>query len=449
MSEELIIKEIEDNKDKYIEFLRDIIKTDTYNPPGNEKNVALKIEKYLIEAGIKCEIFPFGENRANLIAYLNKNFDGKNLLYNGHMDVVPPGDEKEWKYPPLSAFVKRNKIMYGRGTADMKGGLAAMVITLEILKKLDLSITGNLILNAVSDEEKGGYYGAIPCIENNLNHIKCDFVIVGEPTKAKPMPLAIIVGEKGHLQLKLITTGRSCHASVPFVGNNAIIMMNNIIYNLEKLQDLIPTVNPPLSSERIKELFSNSFPNKQIFERIFNEQPLLQNYVKSITQYTQSVTMIKGGIKENVVPDECEAVINFRLLPGQTSEVIINALKDLIKSLGYGVYENDNSEVKDNYVKIEIIQDSDGSYWNNWEQSEDLKKLSLIIERVYKRKPYYSVSPAGADSRYFRNTQYCPQTILLGPGNVSTAHSVDESIDLDDFINIIKVYTLFAYEFIN
>ena len=123
MYEELILSEIENNKEEYIEFLRELIKTNSYNPPGNEKNVALKIKDYLKKEGIKCEIFPFGQNRANLLAFLNDDFDDKNLLYNGHMDVVPPGSEEEWKYPPLSATIKRKKFLYGRGAADMKSGI--------------------------------------------------------------------------------------------------------------------------------------------------------------------------------------------------------------------------------------------------------------------------------------------------------------------------------------
>ena len=109
MSEELILNRIESNREEYIEFFRELIKADSYNPPGNEKNVALKIEEYLKKSNIKCDIFPFGNNRANLIAYLNDQFESKNLLYNGHMDIVPPRNVDDWKYPPLSATVKRKK----------------------------------------------------------------------------------------------------------------------------------------------------------------------------------------------------------------------------------------------------------------------------------------------------------------------------------------------------
>ncbi|GAI61315.1 unnamed protein product, partial [marine sediment metagenome] len=228
MGEELILNEIENNREEYIEFLKELIQTESVNPPGNEKNVALKIEKYLKHAEINCEVFPFGDNRANLMATLNDNFDGKNLLYNGHMDVVPPGSEEEWKYPPFSATVKRKRI-YGRGATDMKGGLAAIVIALKILKRLDLELSGNLILNAVADEETGGFLGTKWLVENKLTTIKCDFVIVGEPTGINPLGKASIVGEKARIEIKIVTNGISSHAAIPFAGKNAIYMMSEII----------------------------------------------------------------------------------------------------------------------------------------------------------------------------------------------------------------------------
>ena len=97
MIEDLILKTIDEKKQDFIQFLKDLIQIDSFNPPGNEKNVAVKIKSFLEELNIKCEIYPFENNRANLVAYLNDNFESKNLLYNAHMDVVPPGTESEWK----------------------------------------------------------------------------------------------------------------------------------------------------------------------------------------------------------------------------------------------------------------------------------------------------------------------------------------------------------------
>ncbi len=449
MSEEQIIQKIEVNREEYIQFLRELIQQDSCNPPGNEKNVAVKVKEFLEKHAIKCKVIPFNENRANLIASLCDDFSKKNLLFNAHMDVVPPGNESEWKYPPLSAHMRRNKIIYGRGAADMKGGLAAMVITLAILKNLDLNLSGNLIFNGVADEETGGILGTGWCLTHELNSIKCDFAIIGEPTGINPLPKAIILGERGHLVVKITMNGIACHSSLPSMGKNAINMMSEFIHHFDKIDNYMEQVKPPLSLEELKELMSKAFPSNEIFEKILSEQTLLQNLLQSLVKFTKSVNMIKGGIKENVVPDKCEAIIDFRLIPGQKIEDVMNALKQVIEQeIGYKVLKKDEVKPNEISVVIEIMHESEGSYWHGWKHSSDLKEFTSIVEKVYKRTPFYFLYPAGADAGYYRNHDYCPATILFGPGSASTAHAIDEFIEVEDFINAIKVYALFAYKFL-
>ncbi|MHA1509991.1 MAG: M20 family metallopeptidase, partial [Promethearchaeota archaeon] len=287
MSVESIIAKIEQNKEIYIEFLRTLIQSDSVNPPGNEKNVASIIEEFLKDLEIKTEIFPFGNNRANLIAYLNENFEGKNLLYNGHMDVVPPGSETDWKYPPFSALVKRKKIIYGRGSSDMKSGLAAMVIALKVLKELKCDLPGNLILNAVADEETSGKFGTGWCVDNPLKSIKCDFAVIGESTGLSPLPKAILVGEKGHLIIKIKTNGISGHSSMPAMSKNAIYMMTEIIENLDKIDDYIPNSEPPIKLDKLKKLLAVAFPSEEVFGRILKEQPELESLLQSLVSYSK------------------------------------------------------------------------------------------------------------------------------------------------------------------
>jgi len=449
MAIELILNEIEKNKEEYINFLRELVQTESYNPPGNEKNVALKIENFLKDSGIKTEIFPFGNNRANLIAYLNDNFKGKNLLYNGHMDVVPPGNEEEWKNPPLSAYIKRNKYIYGRGTSDMKGGLAAMIIALKILKKVSSNYSGNLILNAVADEETGGKLGTKWCLDNKLKDIKFDFAIISETSGLDPLPKAIILGEKGRFLVKIVTHGIATHSGWPFMGKNAILMMSEIISELDKIDKYVTHVEPPMPLEKIKTLVSRAFPNEEIFEKVFSEQPLLNNVLTSLMQFTKSMNIINGGIKDNIVPDRCEAIIDFRLLPNQDPNDIIKALRKLIvDDIGYPLKESLGKNMEDVYVDLEILQQSEGSYWNTWEESSTLKQLQNTIDEVYGKKSFFVLMPQSADSNYLRNSGYCPQTVIFGPGKGSSVHAANEFIEIEDYLKAIKVFTLFAYHFL-
>ena len=448
MEEEIIIQEIEDNTEEYIQFLRDLIQTESYNPPGNENNVALMIQQYLKDANIESVIFPFGDNRANLIATLNDDSKGKNLLFNGHMDVVPPGIEEEWKLPPLSATIKRKKI-FGRGSTDMKGGLAAMVIALKILKKIDIQLSGNLILNAVGDEETSGEYGTKWCLDNKLKEIPVDFTIIGEPTNISPLPHAIMLGERGRVLVKVVTNGISAHAALSPLGKNAIYMMSKIIENLDELDKYMPRVEPPIKMERLRKLVSAAFVNEDVFNKILDDQPRLKTVLDSLIKSTRALTMIKGGIKDNVVPDMCEATIDFRLLAGQKVEDIINGLNKLIKTeIGFDVRDEPTGNPEDIFVYLEIINASEGSYWEGWENSEDLQFLYELVSKIYQKKPFFFLYPPSSDAHYLRNSGYCPKTVMFGPGTAFTAHTTNEYVEIQDFLSAIKVYTLFAYHFL-
>ncbi|KKK73701.1 hypothetical protein LCGC14_2891200, partial [marine sediment metagenome] len=314
----------------------------------------------------------------------------------------------------------------------------------------EINFSGNLVLNAVADEETGGNLGTGWCLEKILTprSIKCDFAIIGEASGLSPLPKSIIIGEKGRLEVKVVTNGISCHSWGPFMGKNAIYMMSDLIQNLDKLDEFIPTVEPPMREEKLKDLMTLAFPSKEIFQKIYNEQPLLQNLLFALTQFTKSLNIIRGGIKDNVVPDFCEAVIDFRLLPGQTAEIIINGLTKLINKLGYQVKKQPTGEAEEIFFYLEVIEKSDPSIWENWENSVALKDFYDISEKIYKKKPFYFLFPATTDAYFYRNSGYCPETIIFGPGRGSTAHTTDEYIEIEDFISAIKVYTLFAYKFL-
>ena len=446
MNENEILQHIEQNKSDYIQFLQKLIRTDSYNPPGNEKNAAKVIGEYLEKAQISYEIFPFEENRANLIAYLNTNTANKNLLYNGHMDIVPPGDMKEWKHSPLSGEI-RDDIIYGRGTVDMKAGLAAMIISLKILKELNLTVSGNLILNAVSDEETGGFKGTKWMLDNKLKDIKIDFTIIGEPTRMKPLPIAILLGEKGHLLVKIITKGKSCHSSMPTLGKNAIKMMNRYLVDLDKIDKYIPETSPPIEMSQLKKLVEGSLPKGLSINDISDKYTLLKDLLESLINYSRNVTIIKGGIKENVIPDHCESVIDFRLLPGQSPETIVIALKKLAKDLNFDISKN-NAEILEGEIEFNVILKTGASYWKDWKNSNSLNLLYDTIKATFGENPLYFLFPASSDARLLRNSGKCEQTILFGPGNATTAHSTDENIEVEEFVKAIKAYTIFAYKFL-
>jgi len=127
----------------------------------------------------------------------------------------------------------------------------------------------------------------------------------------------------------------------------------------------------------------------------------------------------------------------------------LNGIKKLIEEdIGYIVKSEPIGDPEEIFVYIETIQYSEPSYWKDWKKSSILQSFYGIVEKVYNKKPYYFLFPASADTSYLRNKGYCPKTIMFGPGNGATAHSTDEHVEIEDFINAIKVFTLFAYNFL-
>ena len=212
--------------------------------------------------------------------------------------------------------------------------------------------------------------------------------------------------------------------------------------------NMVPKFKHPLSKDELEELVSELFPSRELFDRFLEEQPLLQNVIKANTHFTKNLTMIKGGIKSNVIPDQCESVIDFRLIPGQKIEMILNGLKKLIKELGYQIKSEPKGLPEEVFVYLEVIDKGEASYWKEWKNSQTLKDFYNIVEQCYKKKPFYFLHPGSADTKYIRNTNYCQSTIMFGPGNGSLAHTINEYIEIQDYINAIKVYTLFAYNFL-
>jgi acetylornithine deacetylase/succinyl-diaminopimelate desuccinylase-like protein len=204
-----------------------------------------------------------------------------------------------------------------------------------------------------------------------------------------------------------------------------------------------------MTMDELKENVSKIFPNKEIFNRIFNEQPRLQNFLKALNTFTKNLNIIEGGVKDNVIPGKCEAIMDFRTFPGIDAAMILDGLTQLItKDCNYPVKKEHKKESDEIYVTLELIHELEASYWSGWESSDRLKTLKSYTKKVYGRTPFYSLFPAATDARYLRNSGYCPQTVVFGPGDGSMPHAVDEYIEIADFINAIKVYALFGYNFL-
>ncbi len=386
-------------------FLSDLIRINTTNPPGNETDAAHFIADYLAKDGFKSEIIESGPGRGSLITRLKGTGEKPNLLLLSHLDVVA-ANSTEWTVNPFSGAVK-DGFVYGRGAIDMKGMTAVEVITLKLLKQNNIPLKGDVVLAATADEERGGEDGAGYLIRNHKEKFWCPYVLNEGGGTAFPQNghnvFPIQTAEKGILWFKIKAKGTPGHGSTPNMADNAIARINKVITKLSSYQP--PTVYVPTLKEFISQvvktnpmlepdltrLLANPDQSDEILVEIAKKDKALSEEIWPRTKTTITPTIIHGGIKENIIPSECEATFDCRVLPGQSVEETLTLIKSMLAELDSGK------------LSYEILQMHDGN------ESTTQTPLYEAIKGVLKEyEPECGITPTlttgGTDSRFFRET---------------------------------------------
>ncbi|MFN0074743.1 MAG: M20 family metallopeptidase, partial [Chloroflexota bacterium] len=252
-----------------VALTRELIQVDSINPPGNEQAVAELLAARAREWGLQAEIRDVAPGRPNVVIKLAGTGAAPTLLYLGHLDTVPPG-EVPWIYPPLSGELADGRI-WGRGAADMKGGLAAMLVAMATLKRAGVALPGDLVLVAVVGEEVDCAGSKHFLADHGMDNV--GWLVISEPTA-----MDFVVAHRGALWVEATTYGKTAHGSMPHLGVNAILGMLELVHRLRG------------------------------WEHPWSPHPLL-------APPTLSVNTIEGGVKTNVSPDTCRATIDMRTLP--------------------------------------------------------------------------------------------------------------------------------------
>ncbi len=386
-------------------FLSNLIQINTTNPPGNETNAARFISDYLAKDGFQSEILESGPGRGSIIARLKGTGEKPNLLLLSHLDVVA-ANPNEWSVPPFSGAVK-DGFVYGRGAIDMKGMTAVEVITLKLLKQNNIPIKGDVVLAATADEERGGEAGAGYLMRHHKDELWCPYVLNEGGGTAFPQNgrnvYPIQTAEKGILWFKVKAKGTPGHGSTPNMADNAITRINKVVTKLGSYQPptvyvstlkeflmQVVSVNPALEPT-IALLLANPQRSDEIIEGLAKKDKALAEEVWPRTKTTITPTVIHGGVKENIIPSECEVTFDCRVLPGQSVDETLTMIKSML------------SEFDEGKLSYEILQMHDGN------ESSTKTPLYEAINSVLKEyEPNCGITPTlqtgGTDSRFFRET---------------------------------------------
>ena len=214
------------NVDDIRSLLEKLIRCQSLNPPGDVRPCANLIAEELKRRGLPAEILEEKPGVANVTSSLEGRGSGKTLIWNGHFDVVPPGEN--WTADPFGGEF-RDGYIYGRGASDMKSGLAAMVVALDALRKANAPFKGRIVFQAVGDEETGSEGGTLLMIRKGIG-ADAAYAIVSEPTD-----LQISIGNRGLRWIGVAVKGRASHAGRPHLGANALQAAARMISELERL----------------------------------------------------------------------------------------------------------------------------------------------------------------------------------------------------------------------
>ena len=374
-----------------LEVLRSLVRASSENPPGLELEAANVARRRLEEIGCwRIDTYEEIEGRPNILGWWGKS-DGPTLVLNGHLDVVPAGDPASWSHPPYEAVVEGDRV-YGRGTSDMKSGIASMIGAVAALGAADIDIPGRICFQLVSDEESAGTHGTGFLARRGL--LQGDGAIVAEPTS-----LMVGIGERGALWAKIRAFGKSAHGSVPRQGISAVEKIAKAVLRLHGKE------------------FGSGHP-------LFGKPAL-------------NVGTVRGGEKVNMVPDYAECEIDRRLVPGETKEEVLRQIEIELAAI--------KAEDPEANFDLEVIQFAEAS-----EQPKDspiVVAVARAVEDVIGGPAEYYVSPGSSDARFLRNDAGIP-SVLFGPGIMALAHTVDEWADMGSVEAAAAVIAVAAHDFL-
>lgn len=363
-----------------IKILQDVIQLET--PNGNEEIVALYYKNLLEAHGIESQLIQYADGRANLVAELKGNEEGKILAVSGHMDVVDAGNPDLWTYPPYGAEI-HDGVMYGRGTTDMKAGLTALIIAMIELKELGQVFSGTVRLLACVGEEIG-MLGSKQLTDLGYTE-DIDGMIIAEPSTPY-----YNTKHKGSIQYQVIAHGRAAHSSTPEKGVNTIQLINDFINKTNvKIDEAAATAENDMLGKML-----NVF------------------------------TMIEGGNQINSVPEYTVLSGNARTIPEVGNDVVVGIFNDVIEDI------NANGQ---GMLELNLLQ-------NN--QYADGDNDSVLVDLIKVEDPQAeNRGLSGAtDGSNFTNVDNKFDFVIYGPGRIDSAHTIDESIEVDQYLAFIDKY---------
>jgi acetylornithine deacetylase/succinyl-diaminopimelate desuccinylase-like protein len=409
-----------------VTLLQELIRFDTVNPPGNERAAIEHLERYLGQAGFDTEVLAAESERPNLVATLDGQGDGPVLVLLGHVDTVL-ADASEWRHDPWSGD-EADGFIWGRGALDMKNQVATEAVAAASLAREGWRpASGALKLVFVSDEETGGDVGARWLTETHPDKVRCDFLLnegAGEVFEyGARRRYGVCCGEKGIFRFNVTALGMAGHASMPRLGDNALLKLAPVLNALAHQPESFELTDAP--AEMLRVLGEDPGDLSTAMMHIEAEEPRLRTMVEPMLGVTLTPTMTSASTKMNVIPSRAQVRIDCRVPPGLGEEAVWRRIHQVLGEPADDLRIDFTEQVVGNGSPPESVLMSAIS---EWIAAHDPGATTVPV-----------ILPGFSDSRWFREA--FPECVAYGffPQRHQTMleasplmHNADERIDVRD-----------------
>jgi succinyl-diaminopimelate desuccinylase len=408
---DLLARKVDQALPRLIETTQKLVAVASPNPPSDTVAIAPVAEALLAAIpGIEIERVTPEPRIVNVIARIRGERSGRRLIFNGHLDTFPIGENLGWTVPPLAGVIKDGRL-YGRGVSDMKGGLACSMLAAALLAEHRECWSGEIVLTLAADEENMGSLGTGYMLRH-VPHAKGDANICGDVGS----PMVVRFGEKGLYWVEVEASGVPAHGAHVHKGTNAIDRLRAALDRVKRLERL-PVEAPAEVVQAIRRARPVSEPLSGRGES------------HTLRHVTVNIGTIEGGISPNLVPTHAIARADIRLPVGVGAAAIDQKLAEWLSPLD-GVTWRVTRRFEPNYThpSQEIVQ-----------------RVTDVAEEVLGRRPAINMRVGGSDSRWYRSHDVPTVVFGLTPHNMG---GPDEHISIDELLAVAKVHTLAAFDFL-
>jgi succinyl-diaminopimelate desuccinylase len=391
--------------DELIALTRDLVRIPSVvrpgDPSGNEAAVARHVEAWFRREGFALELQEVAPGRPNVVAWLGEKGSGRSLLLEGHTDVVTEGDARDWTHPPFGAELVDGRI-YGRGSADMKSGLAAAMVAAAAIRRSGVALRGKLVVGALVDEE-GDMLGARHLCATPIGR-ELDAAIICEPEQNE-----LCLEQRGVVWARVALHGRMAHGAMPEAGVNPISALGALLDEIPRLE------------KRLR--------------RLCRRSPHLRPPTVTPTVVRAPV---EGVPQSNVIPSAAHAVLDVRLTPGPDERTVAAEIDAACAA----------ARARVPGVTIEWQPINGYRLATRVERSEPLVRAMVAgVRQATGKAPRFGGVPGSTDGTILRMTLGIP-IVTCGPGNRLIPHQADEYVEVAELVDAARIYVASALNFL-